>query len=325
MQPLLSFAIPTYNRASELRALLAVLLDQLQNESRVEVVVSDNASSDHTAAVVQEMLDRGLPLRYLRHGVNLGPDANILRCYEQAAGKYIWLFGDDDIIAPGTISRVLSALESDDYDLVAINSYSFEGPYTGHREFAPRPDLVFTRAEDLAWHMHVFMTTLSGFVMNKERADSLPHQPFERLLNSCFLQLGPRLTIMNHHRRSLFIQDPLIAMTANTSVPYGLYRVFGTNLASITRQWLASRASQRSILNSTIRTIFPFWLIGERFNKHKDNHESPLATLAASFAPNPRLWFFAYPVYSLPLPVARFWLFAIRLANKTTRLTGLPW
>jgi hypothetical protein len=185
--------------------------------------------------------------------------------------------------------------------------------------------LVFTRAEDLAWHMHVFMTTLSSFVMNKERADSLPHEPFDALLNSCFLQLGPRLTLMSHHRRSLFIRDPLIAMTANTSVPYALYRVFGTNLASITRQWLASKGSQRSILNSTIRTIFPFWLIRERFKQRQGSHESPLATLAASFAPNPRLWFFAYPVYAFPLPVARLWLFAIRVANKTTRLTGLPW
>ena len=324
-RPLLSFTIPTYNRASDLRTLLDMLLDQLQHESRVEVIVSDNASTDDTAAVVREVADRGLELRYLRNEANLGPDANILQCYEQATGKYIWLFGDDDVIAPGTIRRVLAAVEAQEYDLIAINSYSFEGPYTGHRKFTPRSDLVFSRAVDLAWHMHVFMTFLSGFIVNKERADGLPHEPFDRLLNSCFLQLGPRLTLMNHHRRSLFIRDPLIAASGNTSVSYGLYRVFGANLASITRQWLSSKHAQRSILNSTIRTLFPFWLIRERFKPHKGNGESPFAILNGSFARNPRLWFFAYPVYALPLPVARLWLFAIRIANKTTRLTGLPW
>jgi abequosyltransferase len=171
----------------------------------------------------------------------------------------------------------------------------------------------------------VFMTFLSGFVVNKERADSLPHEPFDRLLNSSFLQLGPRLTILNHHRRSLFIRDPLIAATGNTSVSYGLYRVFGANLASLTRQWLKSKRAQQSILNSTIRTLFPFWLIGERFKLYKDGRESPLAVLRASFGPNPRLWLFAYPVYALPLPVARLWLFAIRIANRATRFAGLPW
>jgi len=324
-RPLLSFTIPTYNRASDLRTLLGVLLDQLYHEPRVEVIVSDNASTDATAAVVKEIVDRGLPVRYLRNEENLGPDANILQCYQQAAGKYIWLFGDDDIIAPGTIRRVLAAVEEQEYDLIAINSYSFEGPYTGHRPFVPRSDLVFTRAEDLAWHVHVFVTFLSGFIVNKERADSLPHEPFDSLLESRFSQLGPRLTIMNHHRRSLFIRDPLIAATTNNSVCYTTYRVFGTNLAAITRQWLRSKGAQRSILNSTLRTLFPFWLIGERFKPHNDDRESPLAILNESFAPNPRLWLFAYPVYALPFPFARLWLFAIRVANRTTRFTGLPW
>jgi glycosyltransferase involved in cell wall biosynthesis len=321
---LLSFAIPTYNRSSDLRRLLTVLLDQLQNESRVEVIVSDNASTDNTSAVVQEMRSRGLPLLYLRNEANLGPDANIFRCYQHATGKYVWLFGDDDIIAPHTIRRVLTAVEEREYDLIAIKSYSFTGPYPGHRRFTPRSDVILTRVEDLAWHMHVFVTLLSGFVLNKERADSLPHEPFDSLLNSCFLQLGPLLTVMSHHRRSLLIRDPLVATTANASVPYALYRVFGAHLAAIVRRWLNSESARRSILNSTIRCLFPFWLIAER-RKPQAKGDSPLAILNATFAPNPRLWFFAYPCYAFPTPVARLWLFAIRIANKTTRFTGLPW
>jgi glycosyltransferase involved in cell wall biosynthesis len=96
-RPLLSFTIPTCNRAKYLDQLLGALLKQLHGESRVELIVSDNASTDNTPAVVEAYRQQGLPIRYLRNQANHGPDFNILQCYEQAAGRYVWIFGDDDL------------------------------------------------------------------------------------------------------------------------------------------------------------------------------------------------------------------------------------
>jgi glycosyltransferase involved in cell wall biosynthesis len=53
-RPLLTFAVPTYNRAKYLDQLLGVLLKQLHGESRVEVIVLDNASTDNMPAVVED-------------------------------------------------------------------------------------------------------------------------------------------------------------------------------------------------------------------------------------------------------------------------------
>jgi len=87
MKPLLTIAIPTYNRAWCLRELLPVLLEQLENEPRVELIISDNASPDETPAVVQDFVARGLRVRYTRVVRNIGSDANFLQCFEQAWGN----------------------------------------------------------------------------------------------------------------------------------------------------------------------------------------------------------------------------------------------
>ena len=50
-QPLLTIAIPTFNRAAQLRVLLEALEPQIAGRPEVEVFVSDNASTDETPQV----------------------------------------------------------------------------------------------------------------------------------------------------------------------------------------------------------------------------------------------------------------------------------
>src|ERR1035438_10666701 len=107
-KPLLTIAIPTYNRAGCLKELLSVLADQLKDEPRVELIISDNASPDETPFVVQDFVSRGLRVRYIRNTQNIGADANFLQCFEQALGKYVWLFSDDDLIVPGGLAKILT-------------------------------------------------------------------------------------------------------------------------------------------------------------------------------------------------------------------------
>lgn len=323
-QPLLSFAIPTFNRAACLDRLLNVLLPQLQAEGRVEVIVSDNASTDNTLAVVETYKLRGLPIRYLRNEVNRGPDFNIFQCYERAAGKYVWIFGDDDIITPDALKRVLDALSSQQYDLICIRAYSLEEGYVRHKNFNSTPDLKLTTAADLARCIHVFFTFISGVIVNKERISSMPHQPFDSLLGTNLVQLGPIYTALNHHSRSLFIRAPLIMATSNSHVGYALYRVFGPTLSQITEEWIEKKSVQRAIVNGTIRTFFPSFLLLTRLSETSSVSEDPHQVLRPCFSNNFRYWLFDYPIYALPLSLAKTWLLIVRAINKVDVLLGHP-
>lgn len=108
-QPLLSLCIPTCNRAE----LLEPLLENIARESapflnRLEIVVSDNASTDHTEAVVKASR---LPIIYGKNGSNLGFGNNLLNVTAKlASGDYVWVISDDDIVLPGGIARILESI-----------------------------------------------------------------------------------------------------------------------------------------------------------------------------------------------------------------------
>src|SRR5881227_721237 len=108
--PLLTLAIPTYNRSGCLRRLLEMLAPQLAGQNCVELLISDNASTDDTPAILESICRAGLKFRLIRNDVNIGPDGNFEQCFTQATGKYVWIFGDDDVIVPDGLSIILNVL-----------------------------------------------------------------------------------------------------------------------------------------------------------------------------------------------------------------------
>lgn len=109
--PFVSFCIPTRNRASFLRELLETIAAQATPE--VEVVVSDDASTDDTATVIDSFRPRLPQLIYERVDPPLRYDRNLLHVVSRARGQYCWLFGDDDRLEPGGLAALLDALKKD--------------------------------------------------------------------------------------------------------------------------------------------------------------------------------------------------------------------
>jgi hypothetical protein len=109
--PLLTIAMPTYNRAG----VLSIGLKGLRNVAepfgnQVEVVVSNNHSTDKT----QQVLDANSEwsqLRVVRPPKHLTGTQHILWVGQNAGlAEFCWLMGDDDLVLPGGIAAVLEAL-----------------------------------------------------------------------------------------------------------------------------------------------------------------------------------------------------------------------
>ncbi|MBB3542219.1 MULTISPECIES: glycosyltransferase family A protein [unclassified Rhizobium] len=94
----LSICIPTYNRAAFLRFLLTTFVEQKVIDFPYEIVISDNASTDDTATVVEEFLLQGLPIKYCRRDVDGGGWPNLANAYQQAVGEYALYLADDDLL-----------------------------------------------------------------------------------------------------------------------------------------------------------------------------------------------------------------------------------
>lgn len=107
---ILTIAIPTYNGAGTLKETLDSVVTQLQ--SGVDILISDNASTDETIEIVRNYQASYPQICYRRNSENVGPDQNFNSAVLQAKGEYVWLLSDDDVLEPAAIQNVVSAIKS---------------------------------------------------------------------------------------------------------------------------------------------------------------------------------------------------------------------
>lgn len=111
--PLVSFCVPTYNRARYLDSLLGMFAQQLADfPFSYEVFVSDNASTDDTPQVLARHADT-LPLRYVCHKVNRGRADNWQYVMSNARGTYLVYVADDDAILGDRVAATIARMEAD--------------------------------------------------------------------------------------------------------------------------------------------------------------------------------------------------------------------
>jgi glycosyltransferase involved in cell wall biosynthesis len=326
-RPLLTIAIPTYNRARLLPLLLSALADQLRQEPRVELIVIDNASPDDTGDVIRDFQSRGLAVRYLRNDSNIGGDANFVRCFEEARGSYVWIFGDDDAVLPGALKKILGYICEQEYDLVHLTSYLFREDYLKEKRgwFQAAAPEVFTDAKELAKRLHINFTFISGTIVNKARLMAVPHRPFSELVGSNLVQLGWVFAALKNHRRSLLVHERLVAARTGNTGGYALCRVFGRNLQYVLGTWLDTLPDTAVIIsNGTLQKFLPAAILRHVRNDDSFTQEDPAEVLQPLFGSNWRYWFFVFPMLKTPMPLANLWLQVVRAVNLLDRFCGFP-
>ena len=115
MKPLLTVAIPTYNRSPKLDIQLEWASKAIfEHWDQCELIVSDNASTDDTASICNKWKENLSNLIVFRQSSNLGAVANINFCITQAQGKYVRTIGDDDPIDLDALTSILKILEKNE-------------------------------------------------------------------------------------------------------------------------------------------------------------------------------------------------------------------
>jgi glycosyltransferase involved in cell wall biosynthesis len=109
-QPLVSIAVPVYNG----QRYLAEALDSIlcQTVSDLEIIISDNASTDETAAICARYAATDERVRYFRNNTNIGACPNFNICVGYATGRYFKWQPHDDVLEPEYLQKCIAALES---------------------------------------------------------------------------------------------------------------------------------------------------------------------------------------------------------------------
>lgn len=179
--PLVSIGLPVRNGAERIERVAKSVL--AQDHDDIELVITDNASTDDTEVVCRELAAADRRVSYHRHPRNLGILGNFESAMALGKGEFFRWVSDDDRIAPDCISKSLAVFAEDDRLILvtAQLSYSVDGGpeqsavYTGTALRSADPVERFTEMLRLLTDSHLLMDPLYG-LFRRAAAAAIPRR-----------------------------------------------------------------------------------------------------------------------------------------------------
>ncbi|HSK41652.1 MAG TPA: glycosyltransferase [Arenibaculum sp.] len=121
--PLVTIGVPVYQGEAFLADALAALCGQ--DHDNVEIIISDNGSTDGTQEICRRFAASDSRIRYLRSPENRGASWNYNRLFAEARGQYFKWAAHDDLHDPGFIRRCVALLQDDPGAALAFSRTRF--------------------------------------------------------------------------------------------------------------------------------------------------------------------------------------------------------
>jgi succinoglycan biosynthesis protein ExoO len=125
--PLISVIVANYNGAAYL--VDALRSARAQTLADLEIIVSDDASTDGSAAIVRRLMAEDDRIRLITSDVQRGPAAARNRALGAARGRWIAVLDSDDFMHRARLEKLLVFAEQDSADIVADDLLLFDSDH----------------------------------------------------------------------------------------------------------------------------------------------------------------------------------------------------
>jgi len=234
----LSICIPTRNRADILKISLESLTSDpffIANKD-IEVIISDNASTDHTRAVVSSFTDiYGDRVKYFCNQHNIA-DHNYEKTLRYGSGNYLKLLNDTVIWKPEglkTLHRLVLQNEKQRPVLFMLNGC----------KKTPETLMRLQGLDAFVQTVSFFMSWIGAFGIWKDQLDAMPD--FSRCAAKSLAQVDVLLRLMALRPEVLVCNAVCFdVQDGGRKGGYGLAQVFGVNYLEILRGHMPSLSEQ---------------------------------------------------------------------------------
>ena len=316
ISPLLTVAIPTWNRAAFLKLNLDQLTPQLLGLVHpVEILVSDNCSSDESRDVVLSFTQKGIPIRYIRNAENIGSDQNIAQCFNEAAGQYVLILGDDDFLVDGGLACLVNRLAQQELGVLCMRAYGFDKDFRKEYPSGAGNEILFGDGGKFLAEIGAWVTFISACVINKKILGEIDARDF---CGGNLVQVHLVIRAALYANNSLFISRYMIACKRNNSGGYDFSRVFVEELGRILDQYLSmglTTSAKRAFETKMLLGYYPFYLFRQRLRQTGDV-ESALARFNDRFGDRWLYRILLEPILRLPRPLAVAWGAGVTLIGR---------
>jgi glycosyltransferase involved in cell wall biosynthesis len=121
--PLVSIGLPVYNGEKYIRQAIEAILNQ--DYQNIELVISDNSSTDQTGEICREYQQKDPRIRYYRNAENLGSAKNFKQVFELSKARYFMWAAHDDYFESAFISGCLARLQENPDAVLCCSEVNF--------------------------------------------------------------------------------------------------------------------------------------------------------------------------------------------------------
>lgn len=311
---LLTIAIPTFNRAKCLDLCLSQLSPQLYGcESEVDLIISDNCSTDGTYDIVAKYLALHPNVRYIKNSHNIGPDENFIRCFKEADSKYVLIFGDDDVMHDHALNYILDIIRHENFGSVFLSVNAFSGEYVkkDHCLQDKKNFVVYDNNQEYFYRIGIDSTFISSNIINKSLLpDNIDISAYS---GTNLVQLGWTLPAYLYNQKHAYVEKPTIAVKTFNSGGFRFFDVFVTNFIQILSVYknngLTIKLYNR-IIDKLLAQFYPGRIMNVRLNKenYDDNNDHIFNVFYNQFKSNILFWLYILPAIFLPPTIGKFLL-----------------
>ena len=124
--PSVDIVVPCYQHGRFLRDCVESVLSQ---DVELRVIIIDNASTDDSVSVAQDLARKDARVEIVAHPRNLGSHASFNEGIDLASADYLMVLCADDILSPGSLRRAMTIMEQ-------------------------HPEVAFAHGTDIHWRTH---------------------------------------------------------------------------------------------------------------------------------------------------------------------------
>ena len=240
-KPLLSICIPTYNRAEYLdKSLYSIISQKDFSSNDVELVISDNASTDNTEEIVRKYQKLYSNILYFKNSINIFENNHPQTlCY--ANGLFRKLSNDTLIYSSFSVKHMLNIIKEN---------------------FQKKPILFFLNCQNIKITKNNYFTNdfntfikIASFYTTWIGSFGIWAEDFEKIedkFEACSLLLWHTKILfeMLEKKKSCFIDNTVLFTIQNIEkkdLSYGLYNVFYKNYLGLYQKYLSTNTLSNTL------------------------------------------------------------------------------
>ena len=248
-KPLVSICIPTYNRSKNLNKTLNKLTSQefFQNTNCVEIVISDNCSSDNTQEVCEKYKKLfGDKIVYNRNSENIR-DKNFPKALSLGSGKYLKLCNDTLIYEQNSLREMCKDIYNflDKKPILCFSAGFFQ----------TEQKYVFCKnMDDFIKCLSFGITAIGSFGIWKSDFEKMTD--FGRYSEKQLIQVDAYLRQIKERKESVIVTPPYFRnLIYSKKGGYNIAEVFGQNYLSILSEYIPQGVLSKCVFEKEKKKI----------------------------------------------------------------------